>query len=114
MSPDLSLYRTVTYWPPGSWEIAGNVPVLIQGVWTHDDSHEKVYLLTDVAEGGYLYNGEIRFSDPRALVRARRIEKFVSWLDMRSLRQVRVATVGEVSETVEVEVEDNREENSAA
>jgi len=90
-----SLYRTATYWPPGSWESEGakNIAVQIQAIWTTDGPERKVHLLVDVAEGGYLYDGISNESNPTTLQYAARIEKFYTYPDLRSLKQVRIAVV---------------------
>lgn len=95
------MYRTATYWPPGSWELSShegrhNVPVQIQAIFTVDNGLEEVYLLTDVAEGGYLFNGVTSVADPRKVRGARKIDIFLTHPDLRSLKQVRKAILAEV------------------
>lgn len=89
----MSLYRPATYWPPGSWDQGGNVGVTIQAAWCVDGDELKVHLHADVAEGGYLYDGVTELSNPTLLSRARKIEKFFTYPDLRSLKQVRIAVV---------------------
>lgn len=91
------MYRTATYWPPGSWESnkaqkGQNVAVSVQAIWTQESNGDvEVFLQVDVAEGGYLYDGVSTKPDPRQEPGARKIDLFLSHPDLRSLRQVRKA-----------------------
>lgn len=91
------MYRTATYWPPGSWESeeasrGQNVAVRIQALWTIETGKlVEVFLQTDVAEGGYLYDGISNASDPRLVSGARRIDLYLQHPDLRSLKYVRKA-----------------------
>jgi len=89
------MYRTATYWPPGSWEENAprgqNVAVQIQGLWSLERGEVEVYLKTDVAEGGYIYDGISHARDPRLVSGAYKIDLFLSHPDIASLKQVRKA-----------------------
>lgn len=90
--------RTATYWPPGSWERESstsggkNVAVQMPTIWTKTSEGDiEVYLESDVAEGGYLFDGISQASNPLLLHGARKIALFLQHPDLRSLRQVRKA-----------------------
>ncbi len=89
----MGLYQAATYWPPRSWETVGSVAVHVQAIWTTDAGERKVHLQSDVAEGGYLYNGISKEVDPTKLPLAVKIERFYTYPDLRSLKQVRIAVV---------------------
>ncbi len=96
------MYRTATYWPPGSWESDSaargqNITVRLQALWAYEGLEAEVYLLVDVAEGGYIFDGESNISDPRKVTGARKIDVFLSHPDLRSLKQVRKAILARVS-----------------
>lgn len=92
--------RTATYWPPGSWErgressTSGgkNVAVQMPTIWTKTSEGDiEVYLESDVAEGGYLFDGVSYASDPTILHGARKIALYLQHPDLRSLKQIRKA-----------------------
>jgi len=91
----MSIYRTATYWPPDSWGRGqSNVAVHIQALWTVEGSGGiEVFLKSDVAEGGYLFDGITYAEDPTKLHDAYKIELYLAQPDLRSLKMVRKAIV---------------------
>lgn len=85
--------RTATYWPPNSWvDSSGrNVAVQVSAIWAVEAKAGtlEAFLDVDVAEGGYLFNGVTYASDPTILNGARRIAQFLTYPDLRSLKQIR-------------------------
>jgi hypothetical protein len=90
------MQRTATYWPPDSWKTASpgqNVAVHVQAIWTQNGPDVEVFLGSDVAEGGYLYDGISSEQDPTMQVGASKIALFLSHPDLRLLKQVRKAVL---------------------
>lgn len=102
-----NLRGTVTYWAPGVNDGFGGVTfptsveiksrwedkaeLFIDGSGNEITSVAKVYLVSDVALKGYLYNGETTVADPTMVSDAREIRAFRKIPNLKNTKFERLA-----------------------
>lgn len=107
-----NLVQDITLWtqgtPSSSGDMGFNTPVKVKGRWEARTSLDerffnskgkeivpkaKVYLVSDVALGDYLFQGISTVADPKTLKAAYRVEDFKKTPNLRADEFERLATV---------------------